>query len=155
MTDATTGRGAQKGVGASATATGLSVLGSQAGSVLSLIHGDGGAALGVPKPLSQPIVMVPKTRVAGTTHVPGIHAAAKGLCVGDELRFEREPGNGADEWAIKVFSPTGERLGYVSADVNEIPARLMDGGKRAFGRVTGVGEVGAWVRIGMEVLLDD
>lgn len=155
MTDATAEQAMQQGAGMGVGAAGLVALGGQAGSVLSLMHGGGTVGLGVPKPLSQPIVMVPKTRVAGTAHVPGIHEAADGLQAGDELRFEREPGNAADEWAIKVFSQRGERLGYVAADINEIPARLMDGGKRVFGRATGVEEVGSWVRIGMEVLLDD
>jgi len=43
----------------------------------------------------------------------------------------------------------------VPVDVNEIPARLMDGGKRLYGEVTEVRLVGGWWRIAMGVWMDD
>lgn len=128
---------------------------TSAGAIIAAMHGDGGSALDVPKPFSQPICLVPTTRVAGTTHVEGIQELAEGLAEGDRLRLERDVGNRYDRWAIKVFDVRGNRLGFVSADVNEIPARLMDGGKRLFAQVTGIELVGSWWKIGMGVWLDD
>ena len=42
----------------------------------------------------------------------------------------RDAGNLHDRWAIKVMHE-GKRLGFVPCDVNEILARLMDGGKNS------------------------
>ncbi|MBR3315648.1 MAG: HIRAN domain-containing protein [Atopobiaceae bacterium] len=119
------------------------------------MHGGVDAGFGVPKPFSQPICLAPKTRVAGTAHVDGIAELAESLSEGDRLRLERDPHNRWDRWAIRVLDGDGHRLGFVSADVNEMPARLMDGGKRLYGEVTGVELRGGWWRIGMGVWLDD
>lgn len=125
-----------------------------AGAIIAAMHADGGA-LDVPRPFSQPICLVPDTRVAGTTHVAGIERLARGLSEGDRLRLERDVDNRYDRWCIRVLNGEGERLGHVCADVNEIPARLMDGGKRLFAEVTGVELRGGWWRIGIGVWLDD
>lgn len=131
------------------------IITSDAGAIIASMHGGGGAGLEVPKPFSQPICLVPKTRVAGTTHVTGIAELAGRLSEGDRLRLERDSGNGRDRWAIRVFDGLGNRLGFVSTDINEIPARLMDGGKRLYAEVTGVERRGSWWKIGMGVWLDD
>lgn len=135
---------------------GLSVVtASSAGALIAAMHGGGGAMPDVPKPFSQAICLVPDARVAGTTHVEGIDALAQRLSEGDRLRLERDARNRYDTWAIRVLDGEGNRLGFVPADINEIPARLMDGGKRLYGTVTDVDLVGGWWRIGMEVWLDD
>ncbi len=108
----------------------------------------------VPPPFQQVICLVEETYVAGTKHVKDIDEAVEGLKVGDKLRFEREKGNLVDGWAIKVFAGS-HRLGYVSVEVNEILARLMDGGKHVYGVVTGLELRGTWHKIHMEVDLDD
>jgi hypothetical protein len=118
------------------------------------MHGDGGA-LSVPKPFSQPICLVPDTRVAGTSHVEDIDRLAGLLSEGDRLRLERDVDNRYDRWSIRVVSDEGRKLGYVCADVNEIPARLMDGGKRLFAQVSSVERRGSWWRIAIGVWLDD
>jgi len=126
-----------------------------AGMLIAAMHSEGGGAFDVPKPFSQSICLVPDTRVAGATHVERIEELAQGLSEGDRLRLERDPHNRQDKWAIRVLNLHGNRLGFVPVDVNEIPARLMDGGKRLYGKVTEVRLVGNWWRIAMGVWMDD
>ncbi|MBQ6395813.1 MAG: HIRAN domain-containing protein [Atopobiaceae bacterium] len=133
----------------------LATIGGGAGTVLSLIHGKGGTSFDVPKPFSEPVLLVSDTRVSGTTHIDGIEGISEMLQEGDRLRFERQPQNRFDEWAIAVYDSRDNRIGFVPADINEIPARLMDAGKRLFGKVTSVEQRGSWQRIGMAVYLDD
>ena len=111
---------------------------STAGAIIAAMHG-----------------LVPSTRVAGTTHVKGIRDLANHLAEGDRLRLQHDAHNHYDQWAIKVFDASNNRLGFVSADVNEIPARLMDGGKSLFAKVVGVELVDSWVKIEIGVWLDD
>ena len=113
-----------------------------------------GAPLSVPVPFQSKIVLIEDTRVAGTTHVHGIDEIVGKLEVGMALRLEREPGNLADAWAIRVFAGA-ERIGYVPADCNEVLARLMDGGKALSAKLTGKEKVGTWNKLHMEVSLDD
>ena len=113
-----------------------------------------GASLSVPVPFQSKIVLIEDTRIAGTTHVHGIDEIAGELEVGMALRFEREPGNLADAWTIRVFAGAN-RIGYVPADCNEMLARLMDGGKALSAKLTGKEKVGAWNKLHMEVSLDD
>ena len=113
-----------------------------------------GASLSVPMPFQNKILLIEDTRVAGTTHIHGIDGIVKGLDVGSDLRLEREPNNLADSWAIKVFAGN-DRIGYVPADVNEILARLMDGGKALSAKLVGKEKIGNWNKLHMEVSLDD
>lgn len=147
--------GVTLGAGESAQPSALAQIPTAAGALIAAMHGDGNNPLSVPKPFSDPICLIPDARVAGTTHVEGIGDIARSLAEGDSLRLERDPKNRNDQWSIRVFDVKGNRLGFVPADVNEIPARLMDGGKRLYGEVTEVGRRGSWWRIGMAVWLDD
>ncbi|MBQ9058354.1 MAG: HIRAN domain-containing protein [Atopobiaceae bacterium] len=113
-----------------------------------------GTSLSVPIPFQNRIVLIEDTRVAGTMHVEGIDAIAKDLTTGTDLRLERDLGNLADTWAIRVC--VGEKhIGYVPADCNEILARLMDGGKLLSAKLTGKEKLGSWNKLHMEVSLDD
>lgn len=109
----------------------------------------------IPKPFSQPICLVPNTRIAGATHVDDIDEQAPMLSVGERLALVRETGSRYDEWCIRVDTLAGGRLGFVPADINEIPARLMDGGKALYAEVNKVEKVGGWLKMGMGVWLDD
>ena len=100
----------------------------------------------IPKPFSQPICLVPDTRIAGTTHVDDIDELAPKLSVGERLALVREKDNKYDEWRIRVNTSAGGRLGFVPADINKIPARLMDGGKALYAEVNKVEKVGGWGR---------
>lgn len=129
----------------------LAVIG--AGSVIAAANA-GGTPLSVPVPFQNRIVLIEDTRVAGTTHIFDIDAIVAKLEVGMQLRFEREPDNLADCWAVKVFAGD-KRIGYIPADCNEILARLMDGGKALSGKLTDMEKVGSWNKLHMEVSLDD
>lgn len=150
---APTGEAAPSPEDGTAASSTLTVIGDHAGLVLGLLHGGQGGDL--PAPFSEPILLVEGTRVAGTTHVPGIRTLAARLSLDERLRLVRDPRNAHDRWAIRVLDAQGERLGFVPADCNEIPARLMDAGKHLYAQVRGVEMRGAWVRIGMDVYLDD
>ena len=99
-------------------------------------------------------MLIEDARIAGTTHIRGIDGIVEGLEVGMELRLEREPGNLADCWAIRVFAGN-DRIGFVPADNNEVLARLMDGGKALSAKLTGKEKIGSWNKLHMEVSLDD
>ena len=85
---------------------------AKAGSAIALIGAGSiigaadaaGASLSVPVPFQNRIVLIDETRVAGTTHIHGIDGIVEGLEAGMALRFEREPGNLVDFWAIKVYA---------------------------------------------------
>ena len=124
-----------------------------AGSVIAAASASG-ASLFVPVPFQSKILLIEDARVAGTTHIRGIDEIAERLEVGMDLRFEREPGNLADCWAIKVYAGD-DRIGFVPADCNEVLARLMDGGKALSGKLTGKEKLGTWNKLHMEVSLDD
>lgn len=113
-----------------------------------------GTPLSVPVPFQNEIVLVERARIAGTARVHGIDAIVAGLEDGCALQLEREPGNLADRWAIRV-SAGGKKLGYVPADCNEVLARLMDGGKALSGKLVGREKTGNWNKLYMEVALDD
>ena len=124
-----------------------------AGGVIAAANASG-TPLSVPVPFQNKIVLIEDTRIAGTTHIHGIDAIVKGLDIGMALRLEREPDNLADDWAIKVFA-NDTRIGYVPADLNEILARLMDGGKALSATLTAKEKIGNWNKLHIEVSLDD
>ena len=68
-----------------------------------------GASLSVPIPFQSKIVLVEDARVAGTTHIHGIDDIVGNLEAGASLRLEREPGNLADSWAIRVYAGESTR----------------------------------------------
>jgi len=70
------------------------------------------------------------------------------------VKLVRDAGNLHDRWAIKVMHE-GKRLGFVPCDVNEILARLMDGGKKLTGTVFEREVRGQWNKLHMEVTLVD
>ena len=113
-----------------------------------------GTPLSIPVPFQSRIVLIEDTRVAGTTHIPGIDDIVERLEVGADLRFQRQPDNIADRWAIRVYAGD-DRIGFVPADCNEVLARLMDGGKALSGKLTGKERLGTWNKLYMEVSLDD
>ena len=114
-----------------------------------------GFDLSVGMPFAQPIRLIDRARIAGTTHVPGIEELAAGLLPGDRLPLRREPDNAYDHRAIVVTTPQGDKLGYLSVDVNDIPSRLMDAGKELYAQVLSVSHRGSYTFIEVEVYLHD
>ena len=101
------------------------------------------------------VCFVERTSVAGTGHIPGIKHFAQRLSAGERLIFERDARNRHDLYAVCVSDTRGNRLGYLSCELNEIVSRLMDGGKQVSGLVRSVNQVGRWTKIDMAVMLDD
>lgn len=110
--------------------------------------------LSAPMPFATTIVLHESVRIAGTTHVPNIDTLMDTIPQEAHLTFVREPANPADQWAIRV-EHTGSKLGYVPADINELLARLMDGGKQVEGRLLDREQQGSWWKVHMEVVLVD
>ena len=97
-----------------------------------------------------------EARVAGTTHLKeDLKAIESGLGKGDRLSFFREPDNPHDSLAIGVRNAEAKKIGYVPREKNEILARLMDAGKTLYGTVLEKEFVGKWLKITMEIFLDD
>ena len=113
-----------------------------------------GGGMSVPMPFENHVCLIEDTHVAGTTHISDIDELAAKISEGQKLRFERQPDNMHDKWAIRVFA-ADDRIGYVPCTTNEILARLMDAGKCIGGKVTYCEKLGTWHKIHMEVYLDD
>lgn len=108
--------------------------------------------------LSQPFgrtIFLFETHIAGTNYVENIAEIEPTLKVDDELRFVREPKNERDELAILVRDGQDRKLGYVPRRDNPVFARLMDAGKRLFGKIRKVERVNNWLKIEIGVYLDD
>ena len=69
-------------------------------------------------------------------------------------RFAGSPGTAHDALAIEVFGPRGHKLGYVPRRRNEMPARLVDAGKRLSARAESIERRGNWLNIQMSLYLD-
>lgn len=108
----------------------------------------------VPMPYVHEIFLI-DCKVAGTGYVEGIEKKTSALEKGTLLAFMREPANQYDPLAILILNENNEKIGYVPRARNEILARLMDAGKRVFGRVEEKGVVGEWINISIKVYLLD
>ncbi len=129
----------------------LSTIGSTS---LATAINSGTSALSIPIPFQNKIVLFEDARIAGTSNFHGAKSLAISLELNSELKLEREQGNLADRWAIKVLAE-GKVIGFVSADCNEILARLMDGGKALSARLVSKNVEKNLVKLRMEVSLDD
>jgi hypothetical protein len=126
---------------------------SEAGSLVSLIHGKGGD-VAIPKPFERDIFLF-DTHVAGTGYIEGIEELEPHLNVDDKLDFFREPDNPHDDRAIVIKNADGVKIGYVPKADNVIFSRLMDAGKLLFGKITSKEKVGKWLKIDIKVFLHE
>lgn len=118
--------------------------------ILSILHG----GLDLEKPFSNPIYLV-DAHIAGTTHVDNINMLEPELTIGKKLKFFREPNNPYDERAIVIQDGKGNKLGYIPRNKNEILSRLMDGGKLLYGTIREKEYIGNWLKITIQVYLDN
>lgn len=126
----------------------------QTASLLLHTGDDTGNSLGMSMPFPTTITLHEDITIAGTTHVKNIDQILENVELPFPVEFVRDPGNIHDAWAIKVML-NGKRVGFVPCDVNEVLARLMDGGKRLDGRVFEKEQLGRWTKLHMEVNLVD
>lgn len=99
-------------------------------------------------------IMLAQMHVAGTAYYEAKPAAER-LRVGQRLSLRREPGNVHDPLAIEVLEPEGRKLGYLPRAYNEIPARLMDAGKRLFVQMESIRKRGEWLEIQITLYMQD
>ncbi len=126
----------------------------QAASLLLRTANETGKGLNVGMPFPTTITLCEDVVVAGTSHIVGIDDVLDGIELPADVKLVRDAGNLHDRWAIKVMHG-GKRLGFVPCDVNEILARLMDGGKKLTGTVFEREVRGRWNKLHMEVTLVD
>jgi hypothetical protein len=120
--------------------------------IVGLLHR--GEDLPVPKPFARQIHLT-DVYIAGTTYIRDIDEIEPQLEIGAKLDFFREPGNPHDPLAIVVKDGDGRKLGYIPQNKNEILSRLMDAGKLLFGSISKKERVGNWLKITMQVFLDE
>lgn len=92
--------------------------------------------------------------IAGTAYYDA-DAALGCLRPGQRLALRRQPENRYDALAIEVLGPDGHKLGYVPRRRNEMPARLMDAGKRLSARAESIARRGSWLHIQASLYLED
>ena len=95
--------------------------------------------------------------IAGTGFVKNIAEKAAAFNDGEVLSLIREADNKYDSLAIRINNSKGEKLGYIPRKNNEILARLLDGGKRLYGKVSGrkMTEHSNWVGITIKVYMKE
>jgi hypothetical protein len=93
--------------------------------------------------------------VAGTTFIKNLSKIEKYLEEGQLLDLKREPKNKYDKFAIVICNSSGEKLGYIPREKNEMMARLMDAGKSFYGKVQKKSWEGSWLKIDIEIYLKD
>lgn len=120
------------------------------GNIVSFLHG----GLTIDKPFSNTIYLI-DAHIAGTTHIDNIDEIEPSLTVGKKLRFFREPDNPYDKLAIVVKDDNDNKLGYIPKNKNEILSRLMDGGKLLYGTIYEKERLGSWLKITIQIYLDD
>ena len=109
------------------------------------------------KPLRIPFaqdIMLARMHVAGT-HYYEAREVAEGLYRGQRFGLRREPDNAHDEFAIEVLTTEGHKLGYIPRQYNEIPARLMDAGKRLFVQMESLARQDGWLEIQLSLYMED
>ena len=109
------------------------------------------------KPIRIPFaqdIMLARMRVAGTNYYEA-GKVTEGLLPGQRFGLRREPENVHDEFAIEVLTTEGHKLGYIPRQYNEIPARLMDAGKRLFVQMESLKKRGGWLQIWLSLYMED
>ncbi len=99
-------------------------------------------------------IMLARMHVAGTNYYEAKKVAER-LSLGQRFGLCREPENVHDEFAIEVLTTEGHKLGYIPRQYNEIPARLMDAGKRLFVQMESLKKQGGWLEIRLSLYMED
>ena len=98
-------------------------------------------------------LLVLKTLVAGTSF-RNLKNIEPELQPGSRLELKREKGNKHDEFAVALIF--GEKkIGYIPREQNEVIARLMEAGKNFFAKVTKKAWEGNWLKVKIEVFMQD
>ncbi len=98
--------------------------------------------------------IIEETSIAGTGRIKDIEKIVGEMERGDALGFERDESNFFDQWAVKVFDPSGRRLGFVSCDCNEIISRMLDADFKVEGVFDSATDRDGWMDIKIKVMLN-
>jgi len=98
-------------------------------------------------------ILLARMHIAGTAYYDA-EAVADRLRPGQRLALRRQLENRYDALAIEILGPEGHKLGYVPRRRNEMPARLMDAGKRLSAQTESVSQQGSWLNIQVSLYLD-
>ncbi|CAN5643480.1 hypothetical protein BH20ACI4_BH20ACI4_07840 [soil metagenome] len=120
---------------------------------LSVFQLSGGTS-GLTMPFAREIFLL-ACRVAGTTYRPAIGDIEPTLEIGAKMRLQREPQNKVDNLAIAVYDARKNHLGYVPRAKNEVLARLLDSGKQLSAKLVAKKWSGAWLKLDIEIFLND
>ena len=93
------------------------------------------------------------TSIAGCSRVDNIDEVLNALNQGDRLEFRRDKDNFFDEWAIKIFDSSGNRMGFVSCECNEVLSRMIDAGFKVEGLFDSAEHREGWTDIKIKVML--
>lgn len=118
--------------------------------IISALHG----GIDLAKPFENKIYLI-DVHIAGTSHIDNIHELEPELTEGRKIQFFREPDNKYDERAIVLRDEKGNKLGYIPRHSNEILSRLMDAGKLLYGKIRKKEIINDWIKITIQVYLDD
>lgn len=99
----------------------------------------------VPLSKKKSSICILETYIAGTTHIPDFKNYEQDFVPQMKVILKREMNNKFDGWAIRCLDSFGHAIGYIPRTVNEIPARLMDGGMNLFGVLDCVEDNGKFV----------
>lgn len=108
----------------------------------------------VPMPFEREILLK-ECHVAGTVHVDDVLCKTESVGIGSVLALKREIANDYDEFAIRVETAAGERIGWVPKKHNDVLARLMDAGKLLVAKVTHKELEDHWLNIRIEIYMKD
>ena len=108
----------------------------------------------VPMPFEREILLK-ECHVAGTVHVDDVLCKTESVGIGSVLALKREIANDYDEFAIRVETAAGERIGWVPKKHNDVLARIMDAGKRLVAKVTHKELEDHWLNIRIEIYMKD
>lgn len=122
------------------------------GGIVSFLHQKSG--MEIPVPFEKDIFLF-DSYVAGTSHIEGIDELEPFLNIGDNLLFFREPDNPYDPQAIVIKTKNGVKVGYVPQKDNLVFSRLMDAGKRMFGKIQSKEKLHNWLKIEIGIFLHE
>lgn len=120
------------------------------GELIKLIKGEHD----VGKPFQHDILLL-TIQVAGTSYLNNIREIEPSLDEQTRVRFFREPDNPYDRRAIVIRTDAGQKIGYVPRAKNEILSNLMDGGKLLYGIIRQKEWQDSWLRIVLNVYLNE
>ena len=110
----------------------------------------------LPMPFVQELFLL-ECEIAGTGFIEDIEEKVQALSAEAVVSLVREADNKHDKLAIRVDNTDGGKLGYIPRRKNEILARLLDGGKLLYGKVSSIefSDCSSWVDITIKIYMKD